>query len=178
MSADEPSHVVIKYPIHLFVWITIVCGALAASAAFLSLTAIEDFAETFWLIVAAVLAAFVALFSLPCVLTHHAADEDGLRIRMGLLINLRLPYDAIESVAPVKVDRGHLRNRLGIGVMHKQRTNTIYVLSSFQDTVSVTMKDEIRTGLTRTPARNVVFNVEMVGPLMDLLDGIITSEDA
>ena len=178
MSADKPSHVVIKYPIYLYVWITVICGAFAASAAYLSLTATEDFAETFWLIVAAALAAFVALFSLPCMLTHHIADEDGLRIRMGLLINLRLPYDAIESVAPVKVDRGLFRNRLGIGVMHKQRTNTVYVLSSFHDTVGVMMKDEIRTGLTRTPARSVVFNVDAVGQLIDLVDRMIPPEEA
>ena len=178
MSADEPSQVIIRYPVHLFVWITVICGALAVLAAYLSLTAIEDFAERFWLIAAAAIAVFVGLFSLPCMLTHHTADEDGLRIRMGLLINVRLPYDAIESVAPVKVDRGLFRNRLGIGVMHRQKTNTIYVLSSFHDTVSVAMKDEIRTGLTRTPARNVVFNVDAVGQLVDLVDRMIPPEEA
>ncbi|UCE91670.1 MAG: hypothetical protein JSV90_00475 [Methanobacteriota archaeon] len=177
MSADEPSQIVIRYPIHLFVWITIVCGILAIAALYLSLTATESFAEVFWLGVAAALAAFVALFSLPCMLTHHIADEEGLRIRMGLLVNLKLPYDGMASVAPVEVDRGLLRNRLGIGVMHRQRTDTLYVLSSFRDTVSVTMRAEVRTGLTRTPARIIVFNAEAGGQLMDLVDSRMASSE-
>jgi hypothetical protein len=177
MSADEPSQIVIRYPVYVFVWITMICGALAAFATYLSLTAIESFAEVFWLIVAASLATFVALFSLPCTLTHHLADEEGLRIRMGLLINLKIPYDKIASVAPVEVDRGLLKNRLGIGVMHKQRANTVYVLSSFHDTVSVMTRDDIRTGLTRTPAGNVVFNVEAVGQVMDLMERMIAGEE-
>lgn len=159
-------------------WITVICSALAAAAAYMSLTAMESFAEVFWLGVAVVLAAFVALFSLPCVLTHHTADEEGLRIRMGLLINVKISYRDIERVSLVEVDRGLLRNRLGIGVMHKQRTDTVYVLSSFRDTISITMKDDIRMGLTRTPARNIVLSVEAVGQLMDLLERMAPSEEA
>ncbi len=178
MTAEGPPETIIRYPRHMFAYVTVVCGALALGAMYLSLTALEAFATDFWLVVAVAIALFAALFSLPCMFTRHTADERGLRIRMGLLINAFIPYDSMLSVAPMKVEWGLLRNRLGIGVMHKQKTNTVFVLSSFQGAIRITLRHEVRLGLTRTPARHLVLNTDAPDLALDLMDVMIAKEEA
>ena len=178
MTAERPSEIIIRYPRFLFAYVTGVCAALVAAALYLSVTALEDFAENFWLVVAVAIALFAAYFSVPSMFTHHTATEQGLRIRMGLLINAFIPYDSIASAAPIKVERGLLKNRIGIGVMHKQNTDTIYVLSSFQDTVIVNLRDELRAGVFGTRASHVVFNVDAMSQVLDLVDRMTAGEEA
>jgi hypothetical protein len=120
-----------------------------ALCVYLSSEALEDFAQTVWLVTAVGLAVFLGTFITPCLLTSHAIGEKGVHLRMGLLINTTVPYDAIREMAPDTVRRAAFT--VGIGVRHKERSGTVFVTSSFRNLVSIKLNRELKLGGILSP---------------------------
>ena len=118
--------------------------------AYLALDAMEEFARTVWTVVAIGLVVLLAVFILPCMLTSHSLEGEGLHLRMGLLINTVIPYSAISEVGPDTVRRSVFTT--GIGVRHKEKSGTVFVTSSFSDFVSIRLNREFKVGRILGPS--------------------------
>ena len=122
----------------------VVCTVGIISSAYLAYGSLEAFTRTFWMIVGSALAIFLVVFIVPCLITTHVAGEKGLHLRMGILINATVPYDAIREIAPDAVRWGALT--VGIGVRHKQKQRTVFVVSSFKNLVIIRLNRDLRLG--------------------------------
>ncbi|HIH01965.1 TPA: hypothetical protein HA259_07875, partial [Thermoplasmata archaeon] len=112
------------------------------------------------------LAVLLAVFILPCMLTSHSLDGEGLRLRMGLLVNAVVPYSAIREVGPDTARRSVFTT--GIGVRHKERSGTIFVTSSFSDFVSIKLNRELKLGRILSPSvGKVVISVKDVDGFLE-----------
>lgn len=135
---------VIEYPKIWFGLGAIVCTAGIVASAYLAHESLEEFSRTFWMIVVSAIAIFLVVFITPCLITTHIAGEKGLHLRMGILINATVPYAAIREIAPDTVRRGALT--VGIGVRHKEKLGTVFVVSSFRNLVTIRLNRELRLG--------------------------------
>jgi hypothetical protein len=85
------------------------------------------------------------------VFTKHLLGAKGIRIRMGLLINVSVPYSWMKEVKETTVRSGGLR--IGIGVKYSPIMSTVFVTSSFMNLVSIRLDKEHEFG--RLPKRRI-----------------------
>jgi hypothetical protein len=141
----------VDYPRHWFVIGTISLALLTVVDIYLEATAKEDFSRGLWILLLVVLTAFLFLFFIPPVFTKHLLGAKGIRIRMGLLINVSVPYSWIREVKETTVRSGGLR--IGIGVKYSPIMSTVFVTSSFMNLVSIRLDKEHEFG--RLPIRRI-----------------------
>lgn len=134
----------IGYPRAWFGLGAVVCTVGIISSAYLAYESLEAFTRTFWMIVGSAIAVFLVVFIVPCLITTHVAGEKGLHLRMGILINATVPYDAIREIAPDTIRWGALT--VGIGVRHKGKQRTVFVVSSFKNLVIIRLNRDLRLG--------------------------------
>ncbi|UCE44696.1 MAG: hypothetical protein JSU93_04600 [Methanobacteriota archaeon] len=173
MQPEKLETVRIGYKRRWFAIGSAACAAIVVAAAYLAATAVEDFTSTFWLIVAAAVLALLLAFPLPCIFTHHVAGERMLRLRMGLIMKVDIPYLAMREISRRDLSRGFLS--VGIGVRFKQKTGTVYVLSSFENTVALKLKEELKLRAWRPPVHEIILSVEDAEATIDLLSSRIAS---
>ena len=99
MQAEKLETIRIDYAKRWFVVSSVVCVVAIVAALYLAVASLEDFTTAFWLIVAASVAVLLLLFPLPCIFTHHSAGERFLRLHMGLIMKIDIPYLAIRDVS-------------------------------------------------------------------------------
>ena len=166
MHAEKQPTVAVEYPKTSFTLGAIGCVAGLVLCAYLEATAIEEFARAFWVVAAAIFALLLTVFAIPCMITNHAAGTKGLHLRMGILINRTIPYDAIREVAPDTVRRGLLS--VGIGVRHREKLRTIFVVSSFKNLVVIKLNRELRLGGMLSPTvGQIVMSVKDIDSFLD-----------
>ena len=137
-----------------------------ALCAYLAYDALEEFARTVWAIVAVGLGVLLAVFILPCLLTSHSLESEGLHLRMGFLINTVIPYYAIREVGPDTARRSVFTT--GIGVRHKEKSDTIFVTSSFSDFVMIQLNRELKLGRILSPSvGKVVMSVKDIDGFLE-----------
>ncbi|HUU07360.1 MAG TPA: hypothetical protein VMW88_03005 [Thermoplasmata archaeon] len=142
--AKKQPTVAIEYPKVWFGLGAVVCTAGIVSSAYLAYESPEEFTRTFWMIAGSALAIFLVVFIIPSLITTHVAGEKGLHLRMGVLINATVPYAAIREIAPDTVKRGALT--VGIGVRHKEKQRTMFVVSSFKNLVIIRLNIDLKLG--------------------------------
>ena len=173
MQPEKLETVRIGYQRRWFIIGSAACAAIVVAAAYLAASAVEDFTSAFWLIVAAAVLALLLIFPLPCIFTHHVAGERMLRLRMGLIMKVDIPYLAIREVFRRDISRGFLS--VGIGVRFKQKTGTVYVVSSFDNTLALKLKEDLKLRAWRPPVHEIVLSVEDAEATIDLLSSRIAS---
>ena len=164
-GASRPTYPV-EYPKTSFVIGAVGAIVGIALCAYLAYDAMEEFARTVWAIVAVGLGLLLAVFILPCILTSHSLDGEGLHLRMGLLINAVVPYSAIREVGPDTARRSMFTT--GIGVRHKEKSDTIFVTSSFSDFVLIQLNRELKLGRVFSPSiGKVVISVKDIDGFLE-----------
>ena len=173
MQAEKLETVRIGYARRWFVIASTVCIVAIAVALYLAIQSLEDFTTAFWLIVAASITVLLILFPLPCVFTHHLAGERFLRLRMGLIMKVDIPYLAIREVSREDVVRGFLS--IGLGVRFKERAGAVYVVSSFDKIIALRLKKELKLRAWRPAVHEIVISVEDDEQAIDVLSRRIAS---
>ncbi len=168
---------VIEYPKAWFGLGAVVCVAGIVSSAYLAYGSLEEFASTFWMMVGTAIAIFLVVFIVPCLATTHIAGEKGLHLRMGILINTTVPYAAIREIAPDAIRRGALT--VGIGVRHKQKLGTVFVVSSFKNLVNIRLNRDLRLGGLLAPTvGQIVLSVKDVDSFLSTVARMSGTEEA
>jgi hypothetical protein len=162
----------VGYAKRWFIVGSVACGAAIVLALALAFTAMEDFTVVFWLVVAWSITALLALFPLPCVFTHHIAGERSLRLHMGFIMKLDVPYSAVRKVSAGEIRRGILS--VGIGVRYNDKTGTVFVVSSFDNIVSLELSEELRIRAWRPLVHHILFSVENAEETIELLSSKMT----
>ena len=176
MQPGKLETVTIGYARRWFAVTCAICAAAIVVALFLAIDSLEDFTTGFWLAVAASVAVFLILFPLPCMFTHHTAGERFLRLRMGLLMKVDIPYLAIREVSRTRVYRGFLS--VGLGVRFKPKTGVVHVVSSFDKVISLKMKSELKLRAWRPPIHEMVLSVDDVDTAIDFISRKLAPEEA
>ncbi len=166
----------IGYPRVWFGLGAIVCTVGIISAVYLAYESLEEFTRTFWMIIGSALAIFMVVFIVPCLITTHVAGEKGLHLRMGILINATVPYDAIREIAPDTVWWGALT--VGIGVRHKQKQRTVYVVSTFKNLVIIRLNRDLKLGgLLGPTVGQIVLSVKDVDSFLSTVASMSGTEE-
>jgi hypothetical protein len=152
------------------------CAAAIVLALMLASSAKEDFTVIFWLAVAWSITALLALFPLPCVLTYHLAGERTFRLRMGFIMKLDVPYSIVREVSSGEIKRGILS--VGIGVRYNDKTGTLFVVSSFDNIVSLKLREDLRVRAWRPVVHEIVFSVEDAEDTIELLSSKLDHGEA
>ena len=167
MQAEKLETVRIGYAKRWFVVASAACVVAIVSALYLAIASLEDFTTTFWLIVVVSVTALLLLFPLPCVFTYHTAGERFLRLHMGLIMKIDIPYLAIREVSRKDIAKGFLG--VGLGVRFKDRSGAVYVVSSFDKAVSINLKEELKLRAWRPSVYEIVISVKDDDEVLDLL---------
>lgn len=166
----------IGYPRMWFGLGAIVCTVGIISSVYLAYESLEEFTRTFWMIVGSALAIFMVVFIIPCLITTHVAGEKGLHLRMGILVNATVPYDAIREIAPDTVRWGALT--VGIGVRHKQKQRTVYVVSTFKNLVIIRLNRDLKLGgLLGPTVGQIVLSVKDVDSFLSTVASMSGTEE-
>lgn len=173
MQTEESETVRIDYAKRWFVVGCAVCLTGIAIAVFLSAISKEDFTTLFWLFVGASFAVLLLMFPLPCIFTHHVAYETYLRLRMGLVMRVDIPYLAMRSVSRAGIPKGFLS--VGVGVRFKAKTGTVYVLSSFDNVIALKLREELKLRAWRPPICEIILSVADAEETIDLISRKIAS---
>jgi len=154
----------------------IVCTVGIISSIYLAYESLEEFTRAFWMIVGSALAIFMVVFIIPCLITTHAAGEKGLHLRMGILINATVPYDAIREIAPDTVRWGALT--VGIGVRHKQKQRTVFIVSTFKNLVIIRLNRDLKLGgLLGPTVGQIVLSVKDVDSFLSTVASMSGTEE-
>jgi hypothetical protein len=168
MHAEKQPTIVVEYPKVSFGLGAAACVAGMALCAYLAYGSLEEFARTFWSVILTCLALFLTIFIVPCMITAHAAGEKGLHLRMGFLMNATVPYDAVREIGPDTTKRGVLS--MGIGVRHKEKLGTVFVVSSLKNLVAIKLNREVRLGGILGPAvGQIVLSVKDVDSFLNTI---------
>jgi hypothetical protein len=166
MHASKQQISVVEYPKTSFTIGAVASATGIALSAYLAVEALEEFAQTVWIVTAVGLGLLLTVFIVPCLLTSHAVGEKGLHLRMGLLINATVPYTAIREMALDSVKRGAFT--VGIGVRHKAKSGTLFVTSSFRNLVAIKLNTELKLGGMLGPrVGQIVISVRDVNGFLD-----------
>ena len=163
----------IGYAKRWFVVSSAVCVVAIVTALYLAVASMEDFTTAFWLIVAASVAVLLLLFPLPCIFTHHSAGERFLRLHMGLIMKIDIPYLAIREASRRDIARGFLG--IGLGVRFKEKAGAVYVVSSFDRAIALTLKEELKLRAWRPSVHEIVISVEDDDEVIGMLSRRIAS---
>jgi len=165
VSKNEPLR--IDYPKHWFVIMTIVFEAVAAWLFYTAYTNAPGLWRDAWIIISPVIGIFAALFLVPPMFTHHLAGAKGIRIRMGWLINITIPYAWIMEVKETSVPRGGLR--VGVGVRYFPISKALFVTSSFSSLVKLKLDGEHELGgiLRKRHVEEIVLSVSYTPALIE-----------
>jgi hypothetical protein len=165
-TKGEPTK--IEYPKHWFVILAILLWLVDLLAFCSAYVAEESDWRTSWLIITPLVAALIFLFFVPPMFTHHLVGDRGLLIRMGLLINLTVPYEWIVEVKETYVHRGGLR--IGVGVRYFPISKALFVTSSFSTLVKIRLDGEHAIGGVRKKrVEEIVLSVKSVNLFLDAL---------
>jgi hypothetical protein len=159
MAARAVPVVRVDYPKLWFVVGAAVLAAATAYAAWSASDSIEDFGMAFWTGAAAVTGTLMAAFFLPPLFTSHRLGAKGIRVRMGLLIDVTIPYEWVSEVRTTTVKRGAMS--FGLGVRYSGITATAFVLSNFTDLIALRLDTEHQLGgFLRPKVSQVVLSVK------------------
>lgn len=143
-------------------WFVVGAAALAAATAYSAWSAsvsMEDFGVAFWTGAAVVTGVLMAAFFIPPLFTSHRLGAKGVRVRMGLLIDITVPYEWITDVRTTTVKRGALS--FGLGVKYSSAVATAFVLSTFTDLIALRLDSEHKLGgFLRPEVSQVVLSVK------------------
>jgi len=171
MQSMKLATVRVGYAKRWFIVGSVACAATVVLALSLAYTAMEDFTVILWIAVAWSITALLVLFPLPCLFTYHIAGERSFRLHMGFIMKLDVPYSIVREVSPAEIRRGMLS--VGIGVRYKDKTGTVFVMSSFDNIVSLKLSEEIRTRTWRPRVHEIVFSVVDAEETIELLSSKI-----
>lgn len=158
----------VDYPKHWFALGSIIYAILTVTLLYLGLDAKEDFGSAFWFVVAAVEGVLLFLFLVPSLLTTHLAGEKALRIHMGVLVDVSIPYAWINEVKETSVHRGGLR--VGVGVRYSPIPQILFVTSSFNGLVTMKLDGEHLMGrFLKRPVQEVVVSVVNAARLVEIV---------
>ena len=146
---------------------TALAGA-AAYSAWSALDSIEEFGRYFW--GGAAVLACILLFAifLPPLFTSHRLGARGIRVRMGLLIDVTVPYEWIVETRHASVKRGTLS--FGLGVKYSGASDTVYVLSTSSNLISVVLDAKHGLGgFMRPDVSQLVLSVKDPSTVMDVI---------
>lgn len=167
MQSWKLATVRIGYAKRWFILGNVACAAMITLALSLALVAVEDFTVAFWLVVAVSVAALLILFPLPCIFTYHIAGERSLRLHMGLIMKVDVPYSIIREALRGEIRRGILS--VGIGVRYNDKTGTMFVVSSFDNIVLLKLGEELKVRAWRPLVHEIVFSVKDAEGTIELL---------
>jgi len=111
---------------------------------YLAIDAKEEFSRWFWVACAALVGGYLSALLVPPLFTSHQAGQKGLRLKMGLLMNMTIPYDNITDVREAALNLGGIR--VGIGVKFVPSKGLVYVTSSFGALLAVSLKEPVDMG--------------------------------
>lgn len=158
MAARAVPVVRVGYPKLWFVVGTVALAAATAYAAWSALVSIEDFGTMFWTGTAVVAGALMGLLFLPPIFTSHRLGAREVRLRMGLLMNVAVPYEWITEVRTTTVKRGTLS--FGLGVRYSSVMSTVFALSSTEGLIALRLdSDHDLGGFLRPRVSQVVLSV-------------------
>ena len=159
----------IDYPKHWFVVLTVIIEALIAYLFLAALLDPNSIWREFWLVLCPLVGGVTFVFLAPPVFTHHSIDSNGLRLRMGLLIDAMIPLSSIESAKQTATTRGGLR--IGIGARFFPIKGQLFVTSGFSNMVSLRLASPLSIGkLRKHKVEEVILNVSFPKGLMDALE--------
>lgn len=168
MIAKKVPTVVIGYPKHWFLLGTLSYAAITAVMFYLSISSVDDFTKSFWVVAGGLEGLLGFLFLVPPLFTKHTAGAKALRLRMGLLISEDLPYEWITEVKQLTIPWGGVR--VGIGVRYSPIPKILFVTSSFSGLVRLVLDSEHEMGrLWKRPVSEVVLSVSNMPGMMDVL---------
>jgi len=167
MQSMKLATVKVGYAKRWFIVGSVACAAAIVLALSLAYTAVEDFTVIFWIAVAWSITALLVLFPLPCVFTYHIAGERSFRLHMGFIMKLDVPYSIVREVSPGEIRKGILS--VGIGVRYNDKTGTAFVVSSFDNVVSLKLSEELRIRAWRPRVHEIVFSVVDAEETIELL---------
>ncbi len=175
MQSMKLATVKIGYSKRWFIAGSVACAAIIVLALMLASAAMEDFTVIFWLAVAWSITALLVLFPLPCVLTYHLAGEKSFRLRMGFIMKVDVPYAIVREVSSGEIKRGILS--VGIGVRYNDKAGTLFIVSTFDNIVSLKLREELRVRAWRPPIHEIVFSVENAEDTIELLSSRIDRQE-
>lgn len=123
-------------------------------AAVLLFFGLQTVTPPFWLgVIAAVLVAYLAIFALSPLWTHHTLLRSRLVLRQGLYFRAVVPFSDVEAIGPWD---GEPKYGLRIGILGR----TLFVVGSAQGLVSVRLREPRRFyQVLFLTAREIVFDV-------------------
>jgi hypothetical protein len=158
----------IDYPKHWFVMGTIGWAVATSVLFYLAATSKEDVIRTIWLVAGSHVGVLLGLFFIPPLFTYHMAGEKSLRLKMGLLIDVTIPYSWMKQVKETSVRWGGVR--VGIGVRYSPITRMMFVTTSFDDLVSIRLDGPHAMGrLFKRQVEELVLSVSFRPKLVDLV---------
>lgn len=159
MPATAVDAVRIDYPKRWFALGAAIDAVALAAMVYLANDSVEQFARIMWSACAVLICVPLLFLFVPPLFTAHYIGEKGLRLRMGLLINITVPYKHIRAISDAKVTFGSVM--IGIGVKHVAKGKTLFVTASFKDLVSIRLDGPQQFGsLLRPSVENVVVTVK------------------
>jgi hypothetical protein len=159
----------VAYPKHWFVLLTIVCESILLYLFLTALLRADSVFREFWLVICPLIGACLFVLLVPPIVTSHTIDRDWLRLRMGLLIDERIPLKVISEVRETTTRRGGLK--VGVGVRYFPITRQLFVTSGFDNLVSLKLGTEVIVGrLRRNKVDEIVLNVNYSRGFMEALD--------
>jgi hypothetical protein len=158
----------IDYPKHWFVMGTLGWAVATFVIFYLAETSKEDVVRDIWLIAGSAEGVLLGLFFIPPLFTHHLAGEKSLRLKMGLLIDVTVPYSWMKQVRETSVRWGGVR--VGIGVRYSSITRMLFVTTEFDDLVSIRLDGPHPMGrLLKRQVEELVLSVSFRPKLVDLV---------
>ncbi|OGS56655.1 MAG: hypothetical protein A3K60_01455 [Euryarchaeota archaeon RBG_19FT_COMBO_56_21] len=160
------------YPKHWFVLVTVVLESILTYLFLAALLDPNSILREFWLAICPLIGAVIFMLEVPPIFTAHSLTSTGLRLRMGLLVNEEIPFDAIREVKETSTARGGLR--IGIGVKYIPTTRQLFVTSAFSNLISVQLENAVSIGrLRRHRVEEVIINVNFPRGFLDSLEPMI-----
>lgn len=165
----------IAYPKH---WFLLVAAVFESVLAYLFLAAFLDpnsILRWFWLAFCPIIGAIIFVMEVTPVLTAHSLTATGLRLRMGLLMDEEIPFEAIREVKETSTARGGLR--IGIGVRYVPTTRQLFVTSGFDNLISVHLEGATTMGrLRKHKVDEIVLNVNYPRGFLESMEPLINSD--
>ena len=159
----------IAYPKHWFVLVAVVFESILTYLFLAALLDPNSILREFWLAFCPAAGIVVFVLEVPPILTRHSLTSRGFRLRMGLLVNEEIPFEAIGEVKETSITRGGLR--IGIGVKYMPVTKQLFVTSGFDNLMSVRLEHPVPMGkLRKHRVEEIILNVSFPRGLLAFLE--------
>ncbi len=168
MTAEKKEAIRISYPKHWFLMGTLMWALVTAVLGYIGFTSPTRATTLIWLTITGLVGILGFVFFVPPLFTSHWAGEKSLRFRMGLLVDIPIPYSWIREIRQTNVNWGGVR--VGIGARYSSLSKTLFVTSEFSNLVALRLDGPHQLGrILRMRPEQIVVSVDAPWKLIDLV---------